>query len=265
MPLSYNAIQQYISAARLQNYENVCAGNTDKAIKLYHTNLRLSQAFYPLLSLLEVILRNALNEELSNNFTDPNWLITQQRGFMMHPSLSYRDPTTGRMKHNYYLKLNVEKSINKAGTHATQGKIIADLSFGFWTALFEPVYFSILSARPMNIFSKLPPSTKRKVVYKKLKKLNDFRNRVYHNEAIIFGKDSFGNNVFSLNDAKEIYQEIQEFFRWLDLDFNEWTKSINNINFEIERAECMIKVYPSKKYYVYRINIGLKHYTNKYL
>ncbi|MBC7412682.1 MAG: Abi family protein [Bacteroidia bacterium] len=264
MSLNYNTLQKYISSSRLTNYELICNGNPDKTLKLYHTNLRLSQAFYPLLSLLEVILRNAINEELSNYFNDPDWLINQQTGFMVHPSLSYRDNRTGQMKHNHFLKKNVSKSILDSGGQASQGKIIADVSFGFWTALFDTTHYRILTGRPIQIFTNLPSGSNRNTIHQKLIKLRDFRNRVYHNEPIIFGKDNLGNPIFDLLSAKEIYVEIQEIFQWLNLDFNHWTKRINNIFFEIERAECVYNSYPSKVYYVRRIGVGIKHYSNKY-
>ena len=264
MKLNYHIAQQFISASRLQSYEAVCGGNQDKAFKLYNTNLRISQAFYPLLSLIEVILRNALNNELTTHFNDNDWLRNQRSGFMNDPSLTYFDRRTNSNRQNDYLKKCVNSAIADCQGGVTQGKIIANLTFGFWTALFDTTHYRILVGQPIQIFSKLPVNSTRNTVHQKFKKVNDFRNRVYHNEAIVFAKDTAGNTVFSLDDAKEIYQDIQDLFLWLDLDFTQWTKSINNINLEIERAECMMRVYPSNKYYFYRISIGVKHYRNKY-
>jgi hypothetical protein len=169
------------------------------------------------------------------------------------------------MVHNHFLKKSVAKSISGARGTATQGKIIADLKFGFWTALFDNTHYSILLGVPIQIFSNLPPGANRNNVHQTLIRINKFRNRVYHNEPIIFDEDSAGNAIFSLTSSKNIYKDIQEIFSWLDLDFNQWTKSINNIIFEIERAECMMKTYPSNQYYFNRISIGIKHYSNKYL
>lgn len=61
MSVDLGNIRKYISDARLQNYLDVCQNNYPKALKLYQVNMRLSQSFYPLLSLVEVILRIALN------------------------------------------------------------------------------------------------------------------------------------------------------------------------------------------------------------
>jgi hypothetical protein len=264
MSLNYNLITKFISASRLQNYEIVCLGDNKKALKLYQTNLRLAQAFYPLLSLFEVILRNALNEELTVLFTDTEWLTNQQTGFMNHPSLTYR-ARTGAIKHNCFLKNSVAKSIADLGPTVTQGKIIADLTFGFWTALFDRTHYRILSGRPIQIFVNLPPGANRNMIHQKLERVRDFRNRVYHNEPVIFKKEASGTLIFSLAQAQQIYSDIREFFQWLNLDFDSWTKRINNINFEISRAEVMMKLYPSKKYFLKRLIIGFKHYHSKYL
>lgn len=264
MPLNYNQIVKYISASRLKSYEVICNGNVKKTLKLYQTNLRLSQAFYPLLSLFEVILRNALDEQLKVYFKDNNWLITQQNGFMSDPALSYTDRKTGKKRYNHYLKNCVANIITDLGANATQGKIMAGLTFGFWTSLFDKTHYKILNGIPIQIYSNLPPATNRNIVYQKLLRIRDFRNRVYHNEPIIFGRDTAGNPTFDLIQARLIYSDIRDFFQWLDLDFDKWTKRINNINFEIERAECIMHKYPTKKYYFMRIFLGIKHYKTKY-
>lgn len=242
----------------------ICKGNVKKTLKLYQTNLRLSQAFYPLLSLFEVILRNGLDEELKVYFNDNNWLITQQNGFMSDPTLIYTDRKTGKKRYNHYLKNCVANIITDLGAKATQGKIMADLTFGFWTSLFDKTHYKILNGIPIQIYSNLPPATNRNIVYQKLLRIRDFRNRVYHNEPIIFGRDATGNPTFDLVQARLIYSDIRDFFQWLDLDFDKWTKRINNINFEIERAECIMHKYPSKRYYFKRIFLGIKHYKTKY-
>jgi len=205
MSLDYKKIQKYISVQRLQNYELVCHGNIRRALKLYQTNLRLSQAFYPLLSLFEVVLRNALNEELTSHISDPEWLRNQVKGFMVDPSLTFIDPVSGKPKHNHYLKNCVTNSVKKLIPPVTQGKIIADLTFGFWTALFDPTHYKILTGRPIKIFNSLPPGTNRNTIHKKLIRIRDFRNRVYHNEPVIFHNDLAKGITFNLLQLETIY------------------------------------------------------------
>ena len=264
MNLDYSKIAKYISTARLEKYNFVCKEDKQKVIKLYQTNLRLSQSFYSLLSLFEVILRNALNEEFTTSFKDPDWLKNQLTGFMTHPSLCYKDKRTGKLRQNDFLKNSVEKTIRDLGSAATHGKIIADLKFGFWTALFDNTHYKILAGRPIKIFSKLPKGANRNLINNKLIMIREFRNRIYHYEPVIFEKDSSGNIIFSTKQTELIYKDIQDFFIWLDIDFEAWTKKINNIPFEIKRANTMFKMYPAYKYYFHRILLGLKYYKQKY-
>lgn len=246
MSIDYVKIKKYISAPRLQTYEIVSLNDTKRALKFYQTNIRLSQAFYPLLTIVEVILRNAINEEMSAHFSDVNWLINQQNGFMVDPSLTSIDRHSGLPKHNHFLKSSVAKSIRKIGAGYTQGKIISTLEFGFWTAFFDNYHYRILSGVPIQIFSRLPKGTNRAMIFDKLTRIRDFRNRVYHNEPILFDKDVVGTPYFSLNKASEVYKDIEDIFKWLDIDFVRWTKRINNIEFELKRAEHVYNVYPSK-------------------
>ena len=107
--MNYDEIRKYLSAARLIRYEEACNNDQKKVLKVYQANLKLSQAFYPLLSLFEVVLRNALNDEPTKHFSDPEWLKNQVNHFMSDPLLTYYDYRLKRNKTNDFLK----KSVNK--------------------------------------------------------------------------------------------------------------------------------------------------------
>ncbi|WP_235302420.1 hypothetical protein [Phocaeicola barnesiae] len=48
---------------------------------LYFANMKIAQAFHPLLSSFEVILRNQLHYALAHHFSDGNWIINQKADF----------------------------------------------------------------------------------------------------------------------------------------------------------------------------------------
>jgi len=266
MAFDFNKISKYISVSRFQKYRDI--SNSDKqTLKLYQTNLRLSQAFYPMLSLLEVVLRNAIDMEFKLYFNDNNWLRNQRTGFMSHPSLTYQHWRTHRTVINSFLKDEVNKSIksiHKKQQAITHNKIIADLKFGFWLAIFDMTHFTILNGAPLRIFYQLPAGTNRQSIDETLTRIRDFRNRVYHNEPIIFGKDANLNTVFDLSNAQKVYADIQQVFIWLNLDYATWSKRIDNIDFELKRANLVYLKYPSKKYYYFRLKLGQRHYKSKY-
>jgi len=265
MSFDYNVISKYTSQARLKKYEEVCHKDPQRTLKLYQTNLRLSQAFYPVLSIFEIILRNALNTELISYFSDPDWLKSQQSGFMNDKSLTFFDKRLKKYIRNNYLKKNVANVLQKHGSMTPQDKIVAELNFGFWVALFDPSHYKVLTGKPVAIFTKIPSGISRSNIYQRISHIRDFRNRIYHNEPIIFVRDKCGAVNFSLKECKSVYKEINDLFNWFDLDFHCWTKRINNIALEIQRASCMMKYYPKPLYYVIRIFLGCIHYQNKYI
>lgn len=265
MSIDYQKIKKYVSSPRLQKYEIVCNNSPRKSLKLYQTNLRLSQAFYPVLSLYEIVLRNAINEELINYFNDQNWLKNQLTGFMNDPSLKYYNKRKKTWITNEYLKNCVYEAQRKSNYSTLHYKVVAELKLGYWSSLFDPTNYKILNGRPIRIFNKLPSGTSRSNIFDKITHIRDFRNRIYHNEPIIFVKGSSANPKFDINKCKQVYKEIQDIFCWLGLDFHLWTKHINNIPFELKRAKCVYKHYPNRKYYIKRILIGCNHYRNKYL
>jgi hypothetical protein len=265
MSIDYTNIRKYLSPSRLQKYEAVCSASQKRSLKLYQTNLRLSQAFYPILSIWEIVLRNAINEQLITHYNDPDWLRNQVSGFMSDPSLIYFDKYQKKYVPNKYLKNCLRDARIKVGHNANHNKIVAELRLGFWVALFDKATFKVLKGIPLQIFPNLSAGTNRSNVFAKICRIRDFRNRIYHNEPVVFQKDNFGNPVFSISACKSTYNDIKDLFQWLNLDFQLWTKRINNIPFELRRAECMVKYYPNPKYYILRIKLGIEHYMNKYL
>ncbi len=66
-------LKYYLSSPRFNVYLTETNNDFDKAYRLYKVNIELSEAFYPILSILEVSLRNAVNETLRLHFNDPYW------------------------------------------------------------------------------------------------------------------------------------------------------------------------------------------------
>ena len=145
--MKYQNVRLYISAPRLNKYLSA-TGSKTKAVRLYKVNLKISQAFHPLLGVVEVVLRNRINTILSAHFSDPDWIINQRTGFMNDPALHFVYKKTGQMRTNNYLKKEVEKAqrrLNKSGAVITSGKIIAEQTLGFWTNLFEVHHYKCQS------------------------------------------------------------------------------------------------------------------------
>lgn len=229
-----NKVRSNLSSARINRYLIATGNNNSKAIKLYKHNLKVSQSFLPILSILEVVIRNKINTILTSYFTDSDWIINQKNGFMSHPSLTYRHPLTNRIVHNHFLKKSVEKSESRLTRHGlplSSGKIISDQSFGFWTEMFELTFYRILTGRPIQIFTNLPPNTNRIDVMNRLDKIRSFRNRISHNEPICFH-----NNTIDFSNAIDVYNTIIELFDWIDPELKKFIKDIDSVSVKITNA-----------------------------
>lgn len=73
MSKNKNIAENYISFPRLQPYLSVCEENIEKALRLYQINMKLGASFLPLMSILEVSMRNAIDRELQSHFGCQDW------------------------------------------------------------------------------------------------------------------------------------------------------------------------------------------------
>lgn len=204
----------------------MAAGNSKaKAQQLYRINLRVSQAFYPILNLFEIFLRNSVNYQITAHFANPNWVTTEKHGFMNDPSLA---PS------RYYLRNSVNKAeatIRRKGGTISSGKVIAEQSFGFWTSLFEPHHYRLIAGVIIHCFPNKPNEVNRSIISQKLNRIREFRNRVYHNEPICFN-----NSSIDFSEAENTRDEIIEMLEWVDSDLSAYVEYFNGINSKIDQV-----------------------------
>ncbi len=235
--MKFQKIRKYLSSQRIDRYLQATGNQQTKAVRLYKTNLRIAQAFHPLLGALEVILRNCINTILTTHFSDPDWIINQKTGFMSDPSLTHTDRRTGRRVTNDFLKSSIEKSENRLQrlrVPVTSSKIIADQAFGFWTDLFEVHHYRLLLGRPIQIFNHLPSGHGRSEVCERLNTIRQFRNRINHNEPVCFN-----GAITDFTYVHRVYCAITDILRWIDPELIQWTKDIDNVRTKIERAQLL--------------------------
>ncbi|RZK18391.1 MAG: hypothetical protein EOO56_16185, partial [Hymenobacter sp.] len=177
----FQTAEKFLSPARLAPYKNAAKGDEQLGLTLYLDNLRVAQSFYPALSLLEVALRNAVHNALSIKFKTDNWLFTEQQGFMVDPSLTYYDTARKEEIANHKILkmvLAAIKDYKEQRQHDPPNglAIIAELSFGFWTSLFNKKYFLLLNRDPIRAFSKeRPTGITWNIINDKLIKVRTFR------------------------------------------------------------------------------------------
>lgn len=176
------------------------SGNIENALLLYQKNIEISQEFYGLLSILEITLRNKIDQSFKAHFKNENWLTE-----IISNELSFQ------------ITENKNRLI-KSRKEVTNSRILAELNFGFWTTLFNRKYAKIYWKPLHRIFQNMPKENrKRAEVSSRLNHIRVFRNRVYHYEPIIW----------DLEVLKQKKKDILEIIYWLDSDTHEWTKTFN--------------------------------------
>lgn len=231
--MKYKKFIRFYSYSRISRYYKATGKRKDKTIILYYGNLRIAQAFHPLLGILEVILRNKLHCELAKTFNDSQWIINQKSGFMNDPRLSRKDKRTGKRILNDYLLnevIKAETKLRKKGVSITSGRIIAEQTLGFWISLFDLVHYAILKGVPCRIFHKLPSGYGRKEVFAILNEIRNFRNRINHNEPICFN----GGNI-DFHYVTQMYQFIMDLLTWIDPDILSSIKEIDKVKETIDK------------------------------
>lgn len=192
------ALADSISHERLEKYLAEKAGDLSLAITLYERNCRLSESFYSPLQAMEVCLRNRLSVELETTF-GPDWL---QNGT---PPLEI-DAVD-----------NIDKAVRALGGQpVTNGRITAELNFGFWVGLLGPRYDGTLWRQCLHRAFRAAGPKKRSVVHGRFNALRRFRNRIAHHEPI------FQRPLAQLHD------ETIEAINWMNADTSAWTLHLSN-------------------------------------
>ncbi len=195
-----NAITHAISQQRFQRFLSHSGDNFEKALELYEKNMRMSAEFYPILSCFEVCLRNKIHESMQKSYGS-DWLITEATTF-----LEQDDKDTVK---KVYENLNDKKKIGD-NISENMGRVVADLSLGFWVRMLSKKYEESLW-RPTihngfpNYKGKLRPLRNRIYMIRRL------RNRIAHHEPIVFIDNIAGRHT-----------EIIETIGWMCLDTGNW-------------------------------------------
>jgi len=223
--MNYAQLESYISQPRLNRFLRACGYSKTKTQKLYKINLRVSQSFYPIMNLFEIFIRNAIYNQISSYFNDQEWIINQKPIFMSNPRLT----SSG----SYMLKQvrKAESDILRRGNPISSSRVIAEQTFGFWTAFFDNKHFGLVAGSPLLAFPYKPASVNRGVMHAKLERIREFRNKIYHNEPICFS----GVNI-DFTKAITVLNDIHDSMEWLNPQLKDYTEYFNNIQSKINLA-----------------------------
>lgn len=180
-----------LSADRFSTYLGWAEGDVAMGERLYSYNIQLSADFYSSLHMLEVALRNKVDEGLSVTYGSA-WLD---------------DTNVLTDRYQQDCVDNARRTLHRERKLATHSQMIAELNFGFWSSLFGPSSNHLWkSLRP--VFQ--TPGLKRAMVAQKLRDLRRLRNRIAHYEPIL------------AQPLSVLHQDTLNLTSWMSIDAAAW-------------------------------------------
>ncbi len=219
---NFTSLEKAISASRLSTYRTLSSSTNDaKTIENYIYNAKISENFYMLLQNLEVTLRNAIYDSYNTIGSSRNFFYLRQqdtrRPFQRGEYHSYACwKMIGTVKHHL-----VQSCITP-----TDGKIISELNFGFWTKLLEENHYKTILWRQIFrlVFPYYPHSRiiddDVDIVSDKINNIRQFRNRIFHYEPII-----------NRTNLEQDRNDILEVIGWISPEMQKLSKIYDEYDF----------------------------------
>lgn len=172
---------------------------------LYCWNIQLAEALIPSIAIFEVALRNAIHETLAAH-THTDWWF----------------PIILQPKSAANIQDLVDRLTPQNGPPPTSGKVISEITFGFWQKLFGKTYADLWwgnrAPQLLPVVLRNHPNPARDTRNRLEERLEYFvklRNRAMHHEKIFDGIVPPNRPRMSL-DA--VYDDLIETLGWIDED-----------------------------------------------
>ena len=203
----YEALARLLSAERLGSYLSWSDGDLPAAFALYEWNMTASAAVMHTTGIVEVVVRNAMDRALVEVGDARGW-----RSWFDSAPLDRRG------------RADIQKARDRATRFGNQpevhGKVVAELSLGFWrylaasrylTALWTPALYNAFPTGPTDKLHQ------QRQVDRHLKNLLFVRNRAAHHEPI-----------HRRNLARDLRTSV-EIASWVSPDAGEWVADLSTI------------------------------------
>jgi hypothetical protein len=217
LPSPYSAqflasIERTVTRERLTRYLGATKQDISRALELYEYNVQLSEVLYGLLHGLEVTIRNAEHHALTDSYGTPACY-----------DLAPLSP---------YWQDQLAKSKAKPGAGGKPGKVVAELTFGFWIDLISKPNHNVLwiGRRLRTAF----PHTKldQPAIHQRLKTVQLLRNRISHHEPILTSANALYNG-----DGVITLVQLLECVEWVCPETAQWIKA----QFRYAEAERILR------------------------
>lgn len=198
-------LEKLVSRPRLERYRPEDRDDLETAVN-YLWNVALSESMLQGIAALEIAMRNAIHNALTQHIGTEYWFQAVLR------------PNEMKMVDDVW------RILSRRHQHPpAPGKIIADLTFGFWPMLFATEYHDLWWNAKASLFKSVfphiptgvPPrqAITRKGVHDRLDLCKNLRNRVVHHEPIFQGIIQLNKPIAPLTI---VHEQIVEVLAWID-------------------------------------------------
>lgn len=212
--MDWNKLQKHLSTPRISRYLHEAGQDQALALRRYRTNVELSEALFPALNAVEISLRNAVHAQLSGQFGRPDWWVAKHSivGTRARPGAFFKSQA----------KIDQAKSeLNRRREATSPDKIVCELTFGFWTSLFNsPLHRDIWGDGRLHlVFAHCPKDIRqRHTISAALNHIRFLRNRVFHYEPILW---------LSEPELGAHHKHCMRILNWLDPDLEQWVAAVD--------------------------------------
>lgn len=194
------AVERFLTRERLSYYLTQSEGDIASAIGLYELNMKVSAVLYVPVQGLEVLLRNAMNEQLRARF-GPDW----------------HDLSSLRL--HYPQQADIGKAVASIEGEVTNGAVVAELPLGFWAALLNTENDNEVWRKALYLaFPHRPKGTERKSVHGAINSIRRLRNRIARHEKILH------------RDLEADHDRILEIAGWICTESQSWIASLSEFS-----------------------------------
>jgi hypothetical protein len=199
----YPGLEDTLSLDRFGTYLRWAAGSRNRAVDLYTLNAKLSESLYTPLHMLEVALRNRIHTVMS---------LSQGAAWFNMPEHQL-NPMQADMLAKARADLAEKNKVE------TPGRMVAALTFGFWTAMLGKEYEALWQTTLKDIARREDgKGLRRKDFARSLGAIRSLRNRLAHHETVLHW------------DLPRHYGTIMQLTGWLSPVAAEWCHSCSRFH-----------------------------------
>jgi hypothetical protein len=203
-----DVVRARLSALRFEPYEVAGGGDITRALELYAWNAEISASFFELIQYLEVVLRNALHEQILRIHAMDDF-----KGAWYDRGETWFHENDSRKIESARDKIRFERRA------VTDDRMVTQLGFGFWRFLLKPHYHRTLWEPGLRLaFPNLTNAMdNRGLVDRKVADVHNLRNRIAHHESLL------------KTDLDSLHQTMFDVLTWICADTEEWVRQQSRV------------------------------------